>query len=359
VFAAKSARERGRLTPGSTRVRSSGVESGSVAPTGQAETISLTSVHAWVRRTLATRRAKLIVNGVSVTVALVVAALAALHFERSGWPLARADVLGMTIAALLFLVAYGFKAYGWHRLFAPDQRPDPLALAAAGGAASVTGIALPGRFDEVVRIAVVRRFPGPKVGIGGVCLSLLLLGLIDSAALTPLASVAAASASSTAFRVGLAVVAGAGIGAAAIVLSLRRLALLGRLVRFRSARWVHVHCACPREASKAWALVSVSWLVRGAALLMLMDAVGMGASIPLALAYLCASAASAALPVAPAGAATQAGAGAAVLIASGIPTSEAVAFAIAAQTLLILTGAGVVAAAGLWKAGGRLVPSRA
>ena len=39
---------------------------------------------------------------------------------------------------------------------------------------------------------------------------------------------------------------------------------------------------------------------------------------PLALAFLCASAASAALPIAPAGAATQAGAGAAILIAATI-----------------------------------------
>jgi uncharacterized membrane protein YbhN (UPF0104 family) len=312
-----------------------------------------------VLRTLGSRRAKLVFNLASAAVAATIGTLAALHFQREGWPLAHADALGLALAGVLFLVAYGFKAFGWHRLFAPHERPDPLALAAAGGAASVTGIALPGRFDEAVRIAVVRRFPGRKVGIGGVCLSLFLLGLIDSAALTPMASVAAGvSTSSTLFRVGLAVVAGAGIGAAAIVLALPRIARLQRLVRFRIARWVDEHSACPREASKAWLLVSVSWTVRGAAVLVLMNAVGVRASIPLALAYLCASAASAALPVAPAGAATQAGAGAAVLIASGVGTSQAVAFAIAAQTLVILAGAAVVAGAGLWSAGTRLIPAR-
>jgi uncharacterized membrane protein YbhN (UPF0104 family) len=312
-----------------------------------------------VLRTLGSRRAKLVFNLVSAAVAATIGTLAALHFQREGWPLAQADVLGLVLAGVLFLFAYGFKAFGWHRLFAPHERPDPLALAAAGGAASVTGIALPGRFDEAVRIAVVRRFPGRKVGIGGVCLSLFLLGLIDSAALTPMASVAAGvSSSSTVFRVGLAVIAGAGIGAAAIVLALPRIARVQRLVRFRIARWVHEHSACPREASKAWLLVSLSWTVRGAAVLVLMNAVGVRASVPLALAYLCASAASAALPVAPAGAATQAGAGAAMLIASGVGTSQAVAFAVAAQTLVILSGAAVVAGAGLWRAGTRLVPAR-
>jgi uncharacterized membrane protein YbhN (UPF0104 family) len=312
-----------------------------------------------VLRMFGSRRAKLIFNLVSIAIALTIGTLAALHFRKEGWPLAQADVLGLVLAGVLFLFAYGFKAFGWHRLFAPHERPDPLALAAAGGAASVTGLALPGRFDEVVRIAVVRRFPGRKAGLGGVCLSLFLLGLIDSAALTPMASVAAGvSSSSTIFRVGLIVVAAAGIAAAAVVLLLPRIARLQRFVRFRFAGWINEHSACPREASKAWVLVSISWTVRGAAVLVLMNAVGVGASIPLALAYLCASAASAALPIAPAGAATQAGAGAAVLIASGVGTSQAVGFAVAAQTLIILTGAAVVAGASLWHAGSRLVPAR-
>jgi uncharacterized membrane protein YbhN (UPF0104 family) len=235
-----------------------------------------------------------------------------------------------------------------------------MTLAAAGGAASVTGIALPGRFDEVVRIAVVRKFPGSRTGLGGVCLSLLLLGLIDSAALTPLAGVAAGvSVASLAFRIGLIVVSVAGVGAAAVVLLLPRLARTRGFVRFRVFRWVQEHCACPREAGKAWVLVSGSWVLRGAALVVLFNALGMRASVPLALAFLCASAASAALPVAPAGAATQAGAGAAILVASGMPASKAIAFAVAAQTLIILAGAAMVAAAGIWRARLWLVPVRA
>lgn len=311
-------------------------------------------------RALSSRKAKLIFNWVSVAIALVVGTLAAYHFRKTGFPLAHADVLGLVLTGMLFLVAYAFKAYGWQRLFAEHERPQPLALAAAGGAASVTGLALPGRFDDVVRIAVVRRFRGNRAGIGGVGLSLVLLGLIDSAALTPLAGVTAGlGGSSNLFRVGLAVVAAAGVAAAAVVLLLPRLLGVQRLVRFRLTRWMHERTTCPREASKAWLLVSASWVLRAAALLVLLHAVGVEASIPLALAYLCASAASAALPIAPAGAATQAGAGAAVLIASGVPASKAIAFSVAAQLLGIMAGAAIVAVAGLWQAGSRLVPARA
>ncbi|MGI8421147.1 MAG: lysylphosphatidylglycerol synthase domain-containing protein [Gaiellaceae bacterium] len=283
------------------------------------------------------------------------------HFRHQGWPLHHANVWLVVAAAGLFLLGYGFKAFGWRRLFPGGERPSALALAAAGGAAAVTGIALPGRFDEAVRISVVRRYPGKRAGLGGICLTLVMLGLIDSAALTPLAGVAAGiTATSGLLRAGLIVVSVAGVAAATLVLLMRRISHARRLGRFRLARWMQTNCCCPREASKAWALVSMSWLTRGAALFVLLHALGLGspASISLALAFLCASAASAALPIAPAGAATQAGAGAAILIASGVGSSEAVAFAVSAQALAILAGASIVVAAALWQAGLRLAPAR-
>ena len=64
--------------------------------------------------------------------------------------------------------------------------------------------------------------------------------------------------------------------------------------------------------------------------------------------FLCAAAAAAALPVSPAGAATQVGAGAALLIVSGIGRTEAVGFALAAQTLIILAGAGALFLSVAW-----------
>ena len=74
-------------------------------------------------------------------------------------------------------------------------------------------------------------------------------------------------------------------------------------------------------------------------------------SFPLALGFLCASAASAAVPIGPAGAAMQAGAGATLLALSGVPKAEAVAFAVAAQALVVVTGAAVMLLVAAWQVG--------
>src|SRR5256885_5028120 len=290
-------------------------------------------------RVLRSKRVRLGLNASVVAVALVVSALSAQHFLHDGWPLNHADPLLVAAAGGLFLAAYAFKAWGWQRLFDPGARPHRLTLAAAGGAASVGGVALPGRFDEAIRIAVVKRLPGPRTGLGAICLTLILVGLLDSAALAPLASIAAAAANSTGIQVGFGLVALAGVAAAALVLSLPWIARSVWVQRFRVGRWLHEHCACRRRSSEAWLLISVSWALRGAAVFVLLHALAVGASVPLALAFLCASAASAALPIAPAGAATQAGAGAARLAASGVHAGDAIAFAVSAQLLVVGTGA--------------------
>ncbi len=302
---------------------------------------------------------KRILNTVFVLVALAVAGLVVRHFAHTGWPLRRANLWLVGLAAVIFVGAYAAKAWGWQRLFARDQRPAVLTLAAAGGAASVSGIALPGRCDEVVRFAVVRRCRRRRASFGAVALSLFLLGLLDSAALTPLASVAAAVTNVGGWmQAGLIVVAVAGVAAAAVVLALPRLAR-GRLVeRFRVARWVGENATPPKEAAWAWLAVATSWVLRGLAIFVLLAALGLGTDFALALAFLCASSASAVLPVAPAGAATQAGAGAAILIASGMHADKAVAFGIAAQGLVIAAGAAFVLALAAWHAQGRLGPLR-
>jgi hypothetical protein len=138
------------------------------------------------------RKAKIAFNALSAAIATLICLLLVQHFRTEGWPLAGAEVNGVIAASFLFLLGYTLKALGWRRLFAPGERPDSMALAAAGGAASVTGIALPGRFDELVRIAVVRRYPGSCAGVGGVCLSHLLLGLSRRASSRPRGSSAPA-----------------------------------------------------------------------------------------------------------------------------------------------------------------------
>jgi uncharacterized membrane protein YbhN (UPF0104 family) len=298
---------------------------------------------------------KRLLNILFVLVAAGVAALVARHFAQTGWPLHHANFWLVALAAVVMLAAYVIKAWGWQRLFRQEQRPAVLTLAAAGGAASVGGIALPGRCDEVIRVAVVRRCRRHRASFGAVALSIFLLGLLDSAAMTPLASVAIGVAHVDGWmHLGLIVVAAAGVLAAAVVVALPRLARVRAFARFRLGRWVGENSTPLREAVYAWGAVALSWTLRTIAVFVLLAALGLGVDFALALAFVCAASASAVLPVAPAGAAMQAGAGAAILVASGIHTEEAVAFGIAAQALLMTTGAVFVAALGAWHAQGRL-----
>ena len=305
---------------------------------------------------LSDKRFQLLLNGGFGVVLLVVAVFSTRHFLHGGWPLHHADPVLVAASALLFLIAYAFKAWGWQRLFAKHERPGAGALAAAGGAACVGGVALPGRLDDAIRIAVVRKFPGTRAGLGALGISLIVLGMLDNVALTPLASVAAADADSWTVRTGFAVVAGAGVLAAVVIALLPRATGWRQVKRFRFGRWMGGHTHCNREACAAWVLVSVSWALRGTAVFLLLNALSMRSSFPLALAFLCASAASAALPIAPAGAATQAGAGAAILIASGVHTTEAIAFSVAAQALVIVTGVVVIVLVTAWNVALRVRP---
>jgi hypothetical protein len=296
------------------------------------------------------KRGRLAVSLGFAVATTAVLALVGRSLVHSGWPLAHGNPALVAAAGLLFALAYGFKAYGWRRLFRTTERPGSLALAAAGGGASLMGIALPGRFDEMVRIAIVRRYPGCPVGIRGLCLTLVTLGLIDTVALAPFA-VAAASfpGNPPAVRAGFIVVGLGGIAAAAIILLLPRVSAATRLARFRLVSWLAPRATPWREAARAWGLVLTSWLVRGAAIFLLLATFGIALSVPLAVMFICAGAASAAIPIGPAGAATQVAAGTTLLVVSGIDPPRALGFALAAQALLIFSGGAVFLAAVAWR----------
>ena len=302
-----------------------------------------------MRERLSNKRTQVLLNGGLGLGLLAVSLFSLRHFANMGWPLHHADPWLVVASALLFLVAYPFKAWGWQRLFAKHDRPAAQALAFAGGAACVGGVALPGRIDDAVRMAVVKRYPGTRTGLGTLGLSLIVLGMLDNAALTPLATVAAADAQSWTVRAGFAVLAAAGVAAAAVVATLPKLARWRRVAHLRPARWLAAQSHLPKETVAAWLLISVSWMLRATAVFLLLNALSLRNSFPLALAFLCASAASAALPIAPAGAATQAGAGAAILIASGVPAGDALAFSVAAQALVVVTGAAVILLIAAWR----------
>ena len=293
----------------------------------------------------------------AVAIALVV--LAARHFARTSWPLSNGHPRLLAAAGLLLLLAQALKAFGWARLFRLEERPTPFALAAGNGGAALIGVVLPGRFDDAMRIAVVRRYPGCPAGVRALALSLVMLGLIDSAALAPLASVGAAfPGAGTGVRAGLAVVGAGGVAAAAVIVALPRLAASRRALRFRLGRWLSPRTTSLRRASEAWALVSACWLVRAVAVYLLLGTLGIGFSFPLALLFLCAGAAAAALPIGPAGAATQIGAGATALIASGVGASAALAAAVSIAALGVLSGAAILLIAVAWGTGTWLTPTR-
>lgn len=281
--------------------------------------------------------------------ALAVLALVVDGFTHIGWPLHRTHVSLAAAAGAFFLSAFALKAFGWQRLFRPVERPRSLSLAAATGAAAVIGLALPGRFDDAARVAIVRRLPGRTPSIGTLVLSLFLLGMIDAGALAPFAAAAAIlGPTSVGVRIGMGIVAAGGVGATAIVAALPWIRTHDRLGRYRLTHWLSRHTPdSPRDAAWAWALVAASWIARAVGIVLLLDALGFGASFPLAISYLTAGAASAALPISPAGAATQAGVGAAVLATAGIGGEQAVAFGVAAQALTVVAGGVVVVFAGV------------
>lgn len=288
---------------------------------------------------------------------LVLSVLAAREFAAMDWPLSRGNPGLLIAAGALSLLGYGFKAYGWQRLFASEVRPQSLALAAASGGASVTGLVLPGRLDDVVKVAIVRRYPGCPACVRTLCLSIFMLGLVDSAALAPLAIAAAVLPDqSLAVRLGLGLIAAVGIGAAALIVALPRLTRSTRVLQFRLGRWLEPRTTSLGPASFAWVLVSASWMTRIVSLFLLLGALGVGFSLPLALLFLCASSAAAALPIGPGGATTMAGAGAAVLIASGAGVTEAVGVAVAVQAISVLVGGSILVFAAALQTGARFAP---
>jgi Lysylphosphatidylglycerol synthase TM region len=300
---------------------------------------------------------RLALGGLFVFAALALVAVAARQLAAIPWPDLRVNPGLLAAAGGLSLLGYAFKAFGWERLFAAHERPQPLALAAAMGGASVTALALPGRFDDVVRIAIVRRFHGCPAGVRALCLSLFMLGLVDAAALAPLALIAAVlPGHSLALRLGLVFLVCVGVAAAILIVALPRLTASGPIDRFRLGRWIRPRTASLRDAFAAWALVSACWLTRALGLCVLFGALGLGFSLALALLFLCASSAAAALPIGPGGTATQAGAGAAVLIASGVGVTEALGAAVASQVVGILVGGSIFLAATAWRISVRLAP---
>jgi hypothetical protein len=314
-------------------------------------TTALDRAHAGAAYLRRSRRWRQAIAAGSVVSMLALFALAARHFATTSWPLTDGHPAVLVAAGLLLVLAQLLKALGWGRLFAPGERPPLLALAAGNGGAALIGLVLPGRFDEAMRIAVVRRYPRCPASVYVLGFSLLMLGLIDSVALAPIALAAfLVPSGGSAVRAGLALVAFGGVGAAAVIVTLPRLVLSRWARRFRLGRWIGPRITPLRSATQAWAFVSACWVVRVVAVFLVLGTVGIGFSPSLALLVLCAGAAAAALPLGPAGTATQVGAGVTALVASGVGGSEALGAVVSIAALGVFSGVAVLLIALGWRA---------
>ena len=276
-------------------------------------------------------------------VAFVLAFLGARLFVGTAVPLTNGRPSLLAAAALLLLVGFVLKVLAWRRLFTVGERPHHLALVAANAGASTFGFVLPARLADLLRIAIVRRSPGCPTGVRSLCLSLVMLGLIDSVALAPIALAAAAfPGHAVGMRAALALVAVVGIASAALVLVLPRLAASGPLLRSRVGRWLSPRTSSFRTTSVIVGLLSLCWFARVGAVVVLLGALGVGFSFSLAVLFLCAAKAAGALP------GGQAGAGGAVLIATGVGGSTAIDVAVSGQALTTLCGLAVLLVTALW-----------
>jgi uncharacterized membrane protein YbhN (UPF0104 family) len=291
--------------------------------------------------TLRAGRGRWIFNGVFVLAAAAMVWLVLREITAHGWPLGHAEAAGTAASVALFISTFALRALGWQRLFRPYERPRSLALVASNGTAAVTAVALPSRVDDAIAIGVLRRIAPRSPSVGTLALSLFLLGLIDMAALAPFAGYTAAATHADYYvritMLGLTVV---GVGAAVLAAALPSIRGSERLVSYRLGHWLAVHAPNSYvDALWSWLLVGASWVTRAGGMYVLLGALGLTVPFTAATAYVVAAAGAAALPIGPAGAATQAGVGAAVLAGAGLSGRDAFAFAVAAQALTVGAGA--------------------
>jgi hypothetical protein len=272
-------------------------------------------------------------------IAVAVGFLAARRLTSTSWPLQEANVILVLGASGAYLASFVFRALGWQRLF-PGERPDRSRCLAACGAAAASGVVLPFRLDYVVKISMLRRLGGVRLGLETVGLSIVTLGLVDAVAMLPLATAAIAT-SGAIFRAPLVVVMLFCLGCIGVLALGPRLVLLP-FVR-RSSRVTGVlqrvgdHAGISRSTFAASGFLFGCWTMRALGSTLLLSALGVGFSPDLALVILCLAAAASILPITAGGAIVSVSATSGVLLALGVTRSAAINFSLASGMLLTVT----------------------
>jgi hypothetical protein len=269
----------------------------------------------------------------------------------SSWPLAHAHVLLVALAAGCYFVSYVLRARGWHRLFPRDEQPDQARCLASVGAAAASGAVLPFRLDYVVKVGMLRRLSGIRVGFEAIALSIISLGMIDAVAMLPL-SISATAISGSSLRGPLLIVVVFGVGCCALFVAsaqLVRVPLLGRSRHVcNAASHISGHTSRRGRGSAmiAGAYLFGCWTFRAVGTTLLLSALGQSFSPATALCVLCLCAATGVVPITAGGAIANAGAAAAILFALGAGKDIAINFSLASG-LLLVTSACVAALFGL------------
>jgi hypothetical protein len=194
----------------------------------------------------------------------------------------------------------------------------------------------------LIKVGMLRKLGGVRVGLGAIVLSIVSLGMIDAIAMLPL-SISATATSNSALRGPLAIVVVFGIGCCTLLVlggRLARLPLMGRSRRLRAlgehvAR--HTTRSGRRDATVAWFYLFACWSARAFGSAALLSALGLAFSPRTALAVICLGAAAGVIPITSGGAALNAGAAAAILLVLGVGRDVAINFSLASGLLLVVS----------------------
>src|SRR5581483_7078345 len=125
------------------------------------------------------RRRRLAVGGAFALLTVAASVLVARRLTHSSWPLDHAEPALVAAAAAAYLVSLVLRARAWHRLFPPGERPDQGRCLASVGASAASGAVLPFRLDYLIKIGMLQKLGGIRVGLGAIVLSIVSLGMID------------------------------------------------------------------------------------------------------------------------------------------------------------------------------------
>jgi hypothetical protein len=296
-------------------------------------------------------------GGLFALLTIGAAVLVARRLTHSSWPLDNVQPLLALAAGLGYLAGYGLRARAWRRLFPAEQCPNQASCLASVGAAAATGVVLPFRLDYLIKVGVLRKLGGIRIGLEAIVLSIVSLGMIDAVAMLPL-SISATATTGSVLRGPLLIVVAFGVGCCTLLVAGVHLLRLPLLRRSRKLGTVAEHVSRHRtskgrrSAAVAWFYLFACWSSRAFGSAALLAALGLSFSPTVALSLICLAGAAGVIPLTSGGLVVNAGASVGILLALGVSKDIAINFSLA-SALLLLMSALVVTVLGV---GGSLTP---